>query len=97
MKNCILRGKILKLLYEVYPNGLERINLISIYYQTDKVDDIEKSLEYLCDKKYILKKELPHPLKENEKIVSYKILPLAIDLIEGTIEKDSGVVIPLEA
>ena len=54
MKNCILRGKILKLLSEVYPNGLERINLISIYYQTDKVDDIEKSLEYLCDKKYIL-------------------------------------------
>ena len=97
MKNCILRGKILKLLSEVYPNGLERINLISIYYQTDKVYDIEQSLAYLCAKKYILKKELPHPLKENEKIVSYKILPLGIDLIEGTIEKDSGVVIPLEA
>ena len=50
MKNCILRGKILKLLSEQYPEGLERITLISIYYQSDKVDDIDKSLAYLCDK-----------------------------------------------
>jgi hypothetical protein len=97
MKNCILRGKILRLLSEVYPEGLERINLIGIYYQFDKVDDIEKSLAYLCDKKYILKKVYPHPCKENEQLVSYKILPLGIDLIEGSIEKDPGVVIPTEA
>ena len=97
MKNCILRGKILKLLSEQYPEGLERITLISIYYQGDKVDDIDKSLAYLCDKGYVQKKEHPHPYKENKKITFYKITPEGIDLIEGTTEAEPGIIIPAEA
>lgn len=97
MKNCILRGKILKLLSEQYPEGLERITLISIYYQCDKVDDIDKSLAYLCDKGYVQKKEHPHPYKENKKITFYKITPAGIDLIEGTSEAEPGIIIPAEA
>lgn len=97
MKNCILRGKILKLLSEQYPEGLERITLISIYYQYDKVDDIDKSLAYLCDKGYVQKKEHPHPYKENKKITFYKITPEGIDLIEGTTEAEPGIIIPAEA
>ena len=97
MKNCILRGKILKLLSEQYPDGLELITLISIYYQCDKVDDIDKSLAYLCDKGYVQKKEHPHPYKENKKITFYKITPEGIDLIEGTTEAEPGIIIPAEA
>ena len=97
MKNCILRGKILKLLSEQYPEGLERITLIRIYYQCDKVDDIDKSLAYLCDKGYVQKKEHPHPYKENKKITFYKITPEGIDLIEGTTEAEPGIIIPAEA
>ena len=97
MKNCILRGKILKLLSEQYPEGLERITLISIYYQCDKVDDIDKSLAYLCDKGYVQKKEHPQPYKENKKITFYKITPEGIDLIEGTTEAEPGIIIPAEA
>ena len=97
MKNCILRGKILKLLSEQYPEGLERVTLVGIYYQCDKVEDIDKSLEYLCDKKYIVKKEHPHPYKENKKIIFYKITPEGIDLVEGTIKQEPGIIIPTEA
>lgn len=97
MKNCILRGKILKLLSELYPNGIDRSTLVGIYYQYDKVDDIEKSLEYLRDKNFIVRKENPHPYKENKKVIFYKITPEGVDLIEGNIPEEPGIVIPAEA
>lgn len=96
MKNCILRGKLLKLLSEQYPDGLERVTLISIYYQFDKVEDIEKSLAYLCDKGFIQKKEHPNIYNETKKIIYYKITPEGIDLVEGTSKQEPGIVIPQE-
>lgn len=45
MKNNILRGKILRLLADMYPNGIERTSLVGIYHAYDKVDDIDKSVE----------------------------------------------------
>lgn len=96
MKNKYLRGKILKLFFEFYPDGVERITLLGIYYQYEKIEDIDKSLEYLAEKGYVSKKENPHPYKINKKTVFYKITPAGIDLIEGT-KNDSGVLIPVEA
>lgn len=97
MKNKFLRGEILKLLFELYPDGIERVTLIGIYYQFDKIEEIDKSLEYLFEKKYISKIESPHPYKRDKKITYFKITPEGIDLIDGTVAQDPGVVIPVEA
>lgn len=96
MKNNILRGKILRLLTDMYPNGIERTSLIGIYHAYDKVDDIDKSVEYLVEKGLVTKVESPHPYKENAKIIFYKIAPAGVDLVEGNIPADPGIVIPLE-
>lgn len=97
MKNTILRGKILKLLSDMYPDGIEHTSLVGIYHSYEKVDDITRSVEYLVDKKLVDKKETPHPYRENTFVTYYKITPAGIDLIEGTSSPDSGIIIPLEA
>lgn len=97
MKNNILRGKILKLLGDIYPDGIEQTSLIGIYHSYEKVDDITRSVEYLVDKKLVSKKESPHPYKEQKNVIYYKITPEGIDLIEGNSEPDSGIIIPMEA
>lgn len=96
-KQSVLRGQILKLLSEVYPDGIEQTSLIGIYHDYDKVDDVVKSAQYLADKEYVEKKEFPHPYKASEKVIYYKILPHGIDLIEGNIECDTGIIVPQEA
>ncbi len=97
MKNNILRGKILKLLGDIYPDGIEQTSLIGIYHSYEKVDDITRSVEYLVDKNLVSKKESPHPYKEQKNVIYYKITPEGIDLIEGNSEPDSGIIIPMEA
>lgn len=97
MKNNVLRGKILKLLADLYPNGIEHTSLLGIYHSYEKIDDITKSAEYLVEKKLVNKIENPHPYKEGAKIIYYKITPEGIDLVEGNIPADSGILIPLEA
>ncbi len=96
MKNTILRGKILTLLAEFYPNGIEHSSLISIYYQYEKVDDIEKSVQYLVDKDLVLKTVNPHPFKEQKTIEYYKITPDGLDVVEGNVDNDPGIIIPME-
>jgi hypothetical protein len=96
MKDNILRGKILKLLREVYPEGADRITVLSILFQYHKADDITASLEYLADKEYVLKKESPHPYLERELIRWYKLTPRGVDLLEGSIGADPGILIPRE-
>ena len=49
MKNNILRGKILRLLADMYPDGIERTSLIGIYHAYEHVDDIDKSAAYLVE------------------------------------------------
>jgi hypothetical protein len=94
MKDNILRGKILKLLREVYPEGVDRITVLSIFFQYHKAGDIDASLEYLVDKDYVLKKESPHPYLEQELVRWYKLTPAGVDLLEGNIPADPGILLP---
>jgi hypothetical protein len=93
MKMNILRGKILALLKKVYPDGVDEITIISILYQYHKTEDIRASLEYVAGKDYVEKKEHPHPFMEREQIRWYKLKPHGVDLLEGNINPDPGVLI----
>ena len=93
MKDNILRGKLLDLLRKVYPDGIEKTSIISILFQYHKTDDISASLEYLVDKEYAVKKEYPHPFVVQEMIHWYKLSPRGIDLLEGNIQEDPGILI----
>lgn len=97
MKNNILRGKILEFLHHIYPTGADSATLNSVLYQYHRVDDIEESAEYLAEKGYVSKTEGPHPYKLREKVVLYKIAPKGIDLLEGNLDSDPGITIPVEA
>jgi hypothetical protein len=94
MKDNILRGKILDILKKVYPDGADYQTLVTILFQYHKTSDIATSLEYLADKNYVLKKEHPHPFKEQEFIQWYKLTPLGVDIVEGNIPADPGILIP---
>ena len=93
MKQNILRGKLLGLLNKVYPDGVDEITIISILYQYHKTEDITASLEYIVDKDYVEKKQQPHPFMKQEHVRWYKLKPKGIDLLEGNIEPDPGVLI----
>jgi len=92
-KDNVLRGKILDLLNKVYPEGIDQKTIVSILYSYHKLDDINSSLEYLTDKKYILMKENQDPIIKHEKFKWYKLTPHGIDLIEGNINDDPGILI----
>jgi hypothetical protein len=94
MKDNILRGKLLGLLKEVYPDGVDYQTLIAILFQYHKTGDIIASLAYLADKDYVLKKEHPHPFTEQELIQWYKLTPKGMDLLEGNIGADPGIIVP---
>lgn len=96
MKNTLLRGKILRLLFDLYPDGLEHSSIVGIYYQYEKVEEIEKSIQYLCDKKLVEEKNRPHPYRTNQNVKWYKITANGVDLIEGTASADYGITVPME-
>lgn len=96
MKQSLLRGKILSLLHDIYPDPIEKTSLIGIYYQYHKIELIEKALAYLEDKKLIEVKRMPHPFREREFVISYKITGDGIDLLEGNAEEEPGVLLPVE-
>ncbi len=93
MKQNILRGKILDVLKKVYPDGVDEITVISILYQYHKPDDIRSSLEYVVDKNYVERKQQSHPFKEREHVRWYKLKPAGLDLVEGNVEPDPGILI----
>ena len=95
MKDTILRGKLLELLRNVYPDGIEKSTIISILFQYHKAEDISASLEYLIDKGYAIRKEYPHPYVIQEVIHWYKLSPSGMDLLEGNISNDPGILIPI--
>lgn len=97
MKCDILRGKVLRLLGDLYPAGIEETGMIGIYYQYDKVDDIVRAASYLCDKGFAKKTTTPHPYKKQQHITCYKITARGIDLLEGTIPAEAGVSVPRES
>jgi hypothetical protein len=92
-----LRGEILRYLKYIYPNGMNQLDIVGIYYQSYRYDDIVTSLEYLADKKYVERTEFPHPYKPGDKVVWYKINPTGIDLIDGNIMSDPGITLVPEA
>lgn len=97
MKNGILRGKLLRLLLDMYPDSMEQGSIIGIYYQYHSVDSIRKSLQYLLDKGLIIVHAVPHPYREGLEVVYYKISPAGVDLLEGnTTARDAGIVLPVE-
>ena len=93
MKPNILRGKILNFLREIYPEGADERTIVSIFFEYHKLDHIIDALVYLSDKGYSVRKETPHPYREQEKIRIYKIAPSGIDLVEGNIDNDPGITI----
>ncbi|MDE5899330.1 MAG: hypothetical protein K2H09_08735 [Treponemataceae bacterium] len=96
MKGNILRGKVLRLLGDLYPAGIEETGMVGIYYQYDKVDDIICAAAYLCDKGLVRKTQTPHPYKKQQDITCYKITARGIDLLEGTIPAEAGISVPRE-
>lgn len=94
MKLDILRGNILKLLFDFYPDGIEKKSLWGVYYQYWKTEDIDKATEFLVDLELITRTENAHPYLPGEKITYYKIKPAGITLVEGTTEACPGIVLP---
>jgi hypothetical protein len=94
MKDNVLRGKIMELLRKVYPEGVDKKTIMSVFFQYHKTEDISSSLEYLSDKEYIIKKEFPHPYLEQELVQWYKLSPKGMDLLEGNIPADPGILLP---
>lgn len=84
-----IRGQILGFLYKVYPEGVEEIGIISVFYEYHKESYIRKSLQYLVDKGYIEARRLPHPLNKRKDLTIYKILPKGVDLVEGNIRDNT--------
>jgi hypothetical protein len=93
MKDNILRGKLMELLRKVYPEGVEQKTVMSVFFQYHKTEDISASLEYLADKEYVLKKERPHPYLKQETVKWYKLTPKGVDLLDGNITADPGILI----
>jgi len=92
MRDNAIRGKLLDFLHDIYPEGADDRSILSVFYQYHLASDIEHSLEYLNDKGYISRKDVPHPYRKGEFIKLYKISPSGIDLLDG-IAVDPGIAI----
>ena len=90
-----LRGLILSFLHDVYPEAADEKAVIEVFYEYWRDKEIRQSLEYLADKGYVEKRELPHPLKRRRKIKVFKLLPAGKDLLEGTLS-DEGILLEEE-
>jgi len=90
-----LRYKLLDFLYRVYPEAVEELTILEVFYEYHKAEDIKKQLQYLIDTGYINQKEVPFRLGSRRKIIQYKITPRGIDLLNGIIQ-DKAVPVPEE-
>jgi len=88
-----LRYKILDFLYKVYPEAVEELTIIHVFYEYHTVDDIKKHLNYLVDKGYIEQKEICLRLGTKKTTNIYKITSKGIDLMQGIIQ-DKAIPIP---
>ena len=94
VKTAFLRGELITFLHTVYPDGIPEQVIVRAFYDYNERDVIISSLEYLAEKGYAEKKEIPHPYKERSFVRWFKITAKGIDLIEGNIASDAGVNIP---
>ncbi len=90
MKTRLLRGYILKFLYEIYPRDIELIGIVDVFYKDWRVASLKKALEYLTDKEYVEKKEIEAPGRKFTRVTIYKLTPKGVDIVEGNL-KDNGV------
>ena len=94
VKAAYLRGELITFLRTVYPDGIPEQVIMRSFYDYNERDVIIAALEYLAEKGYVEKKEIPHPYKEQAIVRWFKITAKGIDLIEGNIALDKGVYIP---
>ncbi|MFA7108388.1 MAG: hypothetical protein WC162_04520 [Sphaerochaetaceae bacterium] len=94
-RHAVLRGSILTFLVEVFPERVEELSIAQIKYEYYEYSDIIKALNYLVDRGYITKEEIPHPARPKQKVKLYRSTSKGIDLVECTTE-DLGVVIEKE-
>lgn len=95
IKDTALRGAILQFLKDIYPEGAEKRTILSIFYQYHRYEAIERSLEYLVDKEYVSRKDVPHPYRTSDNISIYRITTKGIDLLDGLMA-DPAVLMPRE-
>jgi len=92
MRENELRGKIIVFLEHIYPENVEEMSIIGVLYEYHEPEDIRRALEYLTDRGYVARREIPHPYKERTFVRLYKITPSGIDLKAG-LSKDAGVTV----
>ena len=86
-----LRGLILYFLFKVYPENIERTSVHKSFYHYWKTEDIDRALEYLCEKDYLHRSEMPDPFGDPfGRLESFRITTNGIDVCEGT-SQDDGV------
>lgn len=93
LREAPTRGEILTFLREIYPEGAERRTILSVLYQYHDYEPIKQALEYLVDKGYVTRKDVPHPYRNSDTISIYRISPKGIDLLDGLVQ-DPAVLIP---
>jgi len=91
MANEALRGMIIEFLYCIYPSIVMELDIISIFYQYHRDDDIRKSLAFLVDKGYVHMDEKPHPVRRFEKQHFYKLTADGVQIAECT-KRDNSVI-----
>lgn len=95
MKDAPLRGAILQFLRDIYPEGSERRTIMSVFYAYHTYETIDPALEYLVDKEYVSRKDVPHPYRAGDAISIYRITAKGIDLLDGILS-DPAVLVLLE-
>jgi len=88
-----LRGEILDFLHRISPRVIDELEIIGVFYQYHKDNEIRNALLYLVDRGYIKVIEEPHPYKARGKIHLYQITADGIDVLEMT-KQDDGIVVP---
>ena len=87
----IRRGEILRVLYRNLPDRVGD-NLLDQIFTEDTVTTINGHLRYLKEKKYL---DLCKVKKDySSATVMARITPLGVDLLEGSIDPDPGIVLP---
>lgn len=92
MRDKIIRGKIIGLMHKMYPGRMDEGSIVGIFYQYYKYDSILQALEFLTDRGYLERTELPHPYRKHETVKMYKLTPEGVLLFEGTRKDDAFII-----
>lgn len=95
MRENTIRGKVLEFLKYLYPEGADDRTVLSVFYPYHNAKQIETAIEYLADKGYVSRRQVPHPYKKQAFVVIYRITPTGIDLVDG-VSADAAVAVPPE-